>query len=116
MLINNKKYDEIHTDSLANCKSFHDKFKKIYLFYKKMHERAGNVGSIAVFKQVFGKQQCCKNYTCRNWIWTFSEEGNTIWCLVSKEGINWEYDSRSNQRACLKLMDKVMLDILEFSF
>ena len=53
-----------------------------------------------IFKKLFGRQSTTKSYSVRNWIWTFStnDKENIVHCLISSEGIAWQYDPRSKDK------------------
>ncbi|RTK97740.1 MAG: hypothetical protein EKK64_00565 [Neisseriaceae bacterium] len=90
MKINKSEYDESKSQGIGlvvQDQEIYEDVKKIYEFRHSL-----KLSSIEMFKLFFGKQQTCRNYTSKNWIWTFSddEEKNVIYCLVSKEGISWE--------------------------
>lgn len=108
-LVNEVPYDENNTDSMVNMDFRGDKdsysnriLEECSWFeidYMKRIQQApeDRRDPKSIFKYIFGEQQICKNYSCRNWIWTFSdsEEENTLYVLVSKEGTNWEFDRTS---------------------
>lgn len=43
------------------------------------------------WKEVFGTQKCCKNYTHKNWIWTFSRGNVVMIAHLCKTGLKWQY-------------------------
>jgi hypothetical protein len=124
MIINKVKYDEDFTNSLQTMDGVNSLM--LFNFYKKIREAGifgpalGNeakthVKMLDVFKQVFGKQQTCKNYSSRNWIWTFTDGTTNLWCLISKDGLTFEYDTRTpNLDALIKLTEAIMLEIFNF--
>ena len=120
MLINEVPYEESKTDCIFNCLRIEDiragfpgYYKLSYM--KKMHKKFGNISSKQIFKEVFGRQQRCVNYTHRNWIWTFSNEEKTatIHCLVSETGVSWEMNNTSNVKEILKLRKEIERKIIE---
>lgn len=109
-LVNEVPYDEEKTDSIVNMGNYNglDPFysqriidecwwydRKFFELMKSVPEERRDPKSL--FKYVFGRQLTCKNYTNRNWVWTFSdlEEQNAFWTLISTTGVSWEFDSTS---------------------
>lgn len=107
MKVNVYKYDEEGTHSLSNAIGFQaliDTYEPIY--------RNRVLSSLKLFKQKFGRQQITKNYSHRNWVWTFqSDDGKAvIYCLVNEQqGIAWEYDRAvSDEASLLPLMNEIV--------
>ena len=85
MIINKIQYDEMNSKRFI-CFDMEQEMALSNL------RHSLNLSSIDMFKKCFGEQKICKNYSARNWIWTFSDEAEKkiVYCLVSKEGISWE--------------------------
>lgn len=112
MKINKVKYDENNTDSLMNAvgpKAILDAYDPLLESY----ERTGVRSSLVLFKQVFGRQQITVNYSHRNWVWTFANGKATIHCLVSVQGIAWEYNkATSDVNALAPLMNEIVARLI----
>lgn len=109
MQVNQAKYDENHSDSIMNVEELwvEPSERDLYLLPYKTKRQLG-ITTLQLLKRVFGRQQTTKNYSHRNWIWTFTQNGSVLYCMVSVEGISWEYDSRSNSKEIVVLFKKVV--------
>jgi hypothetical protein len=105
MKINKAKYKED-----CNPGIFIDKGKFNHLLEISKIRYLNKLSSIDLFKKVFGKQQVCKQYTNKNWIWTFTDDNErlVINCLVSKEGISWESSEKDKN-----LIDPLFQEIVQ---
>lgn len=79
------------------------------------YEKGIKLSSLEIFKKVFGKQLLTKNYSCRNWIWSFSEGGNVLWCFVSKEGVSFNCDFDADKVVINEMIDEVVKMIKMYS-
>jgi hypothetical protein len=120
MEINKEQYQEENTDSLINIRirppliaiwetDWNSNKQKEYW------EKQGKRTSKQYLKDVFGRQQTCKNYTRRNWIWTFSD-GNgkaCLYALVSETGLHWEYRGGSDSVVLKQLVDSIEKEMMK---
>jgi hypothetical protein len=108
MKVNKIKYDEDNTYALMNAigpKAILDAYEPLLECY----ERTGVRSSLALFKKVFGRQQITVNYSHRNWVWTFTNGKATMHCLLSVQGIAWEYNrATSDVDALAPLMHEIV--------
>lgn len=113
MKINFNQYDEEQTLHILESKPQYagrawqeEYFQICEKVYRKVHDFKN---SLEACKAIFGKQQIVKQYSHRNWIWTFTDDDNfaTIYCLVSVRGISWEYDKRSRKDHVIPLFREV---------
>lgn len=104
--VNKAPYVEGETDSISNLGLFIP--GKVY--YDIIKDVDPDVVSKTIFKKVFGRQQICKNYSYRNWVWTFSDEHATIYCMVSTRGASFEYNyvKSKDGEAIQNLFNKIM--------
>ena len=84
-------------------------------YMKKYHVKYGTASSKQIFKQVFGPQQICINYTYRCWIWTFADpEGQAVvYCLVDKRGVHWEYKHKSPFHTVITIVQEIEKRLIE---
>ena len=114
MKINVAPYVEDNTSSVINM---HDSVLEIYDIYKQywvvLHKH--KLTSLELFKKAFGRQKLTKDYTCRNWVWTFTddEEKGILYCLVSKEGPSWEFDSTTDMNVVMSLLVEAIEKLIE---
>lgn len=105
-LVNDVLYNEQKTESMLNMDFYENKSS----YSRRIRDECTWYGerymktiqeipekrrdSKSLFKYVFGGQQICKNYSRRNWIWTFSDinKNNILYTLVSIEGVSWEFN------------------------
>jgi hypothetical protein len=112
MLINEVKYDEKKTQVIPmNITSvyYEPEFMDYrYDNYKDLNQP--HPESKDFLKDLLGKQQICKNYSVRNWIWTLSTEdkSTTIHLLASKRGISFEYNINSDETKLKSLFYEFM--------
>ena len=114
MKINLVTYDENNTDPLSNVLRECFFYNNID-FIKKYHERVKDLKNKEYFKNKFGKQYTTKNYSHRNWIWTFTsnDELATIHALVSTRGILWEYNtSITRKNNLLRLVREIEQELI----
>ncbi len=111
MLINEIPYDEKKTEPILpfgyGCYT--------WKYMMKIHKKFPGKTSKQFFKEVFGRQQTCVNYTLRNWIWTFSNEEKTatVYCLITEEGVHWEMDNTSDIKEIVKIRKEVERKLIE---
>lgn len=111
MKINIKPYNEdltIHITEASPYVDVQEYGSLVNTFYQKMHDKFKT--SLKAFKTVVGKQSTVKTYSNRNWIWTFTSDDDlaTVYCLVSKEGVAWEYDKKSRKNKVLPLLKEIV--------
>jgi hypothetical protein len=115
MKVNVAPYNEKETDCIQNlCWMRSGLFAPSSSFYNGIR-KAGYMGdSKTLFKLTFGKQQTTVDYTLRNWVWTFSNESNTavIYCLLSSEGVAWEYNTELSQGKAVAPLCKQIIELL----
>lgn len=65
--------------------------------------------------KAFGKQQVVRNYSYKNWIWTFQSSDAVLYVLWSKRGVSWEFDRKRSQgeQAALALLNAVVNTLIE---
>lgn len=114
MNINTAQYDETATDCIVNCVTPRWDFNACKEYYDGIRKVGYKDDSKALFKTTFGKQMTCKNYTCRNWIWTFSDDNATVYCLICDTGVSWEYNHKTTKNhdalkyLCCKVIDELV--------
>lgn len=98
MKINEATYDETRTSSVVNLAVLDgpDEQGEIFRAIQRTYRiRMGSgTGSARLFRAVFGRAQTVKDYSSRNYVWTFLDpsSGVVLYVLVSKEGAAFEYD------------------------
>ncbi len=121
MLINEVTYDPEKSELIDNCIPIYiRKQQQKPQFYeawymKKKWDKFPGLSTKEIFKQVFGRQQTCVNYTCRCWIWSFSNDDCSaiIYCLVDIRGCHWEMDRDGYWWNTVKLQKKIEDKIIE---
>lgn len=93
--VNQAQYKEDETLRLETLRSqeppdFIQRESKIYDLCRQLSCRPEQL-----FLSTFGEEQIIKQYTVKNWIWTFSGRRTkaVLLALVNENGIYWEYDS-----------------------
>ena len=126
MKINDYSYNESETDCILNMRldkennwaeralAWIQNENPTGQYYRRIREAGYKGESKPLFKAAFGKQQRCADYTIRNWIWTFSNEEATavIYCLVSSEGVSWEYNTKVSTPEAVRILCEEVIDKL----
>jgi len=88
-----------------------------YDYMPKYYDRYGDKSEKEVYKEVFGPHLLCKNYTYRNWIWTFCSQDKTaiVYFLVNVTGTSFECPEHMKEKDLFTLLvaleDKILLGV-----
>ena len=118
--VNVHPYIETSTDSLLNLswkkpKSF-DPYSPVMEYYKDIRAVGYMLDSRTLFRSTFGPQLCCRDYSHRNWIWTFSDitDSAVLYALLNVEGVAWEYNCKqSDPKALENVLTSVIGKLVE---
>ena len=117
ILVNKVLYDEklncLITNEVIEPKE-HFRFSYDLEYMKELKKKYPNTSFKDIFRKKFRQQQLCKDYQYRNYIWTFSNlhETATIYCLIDKERVLWNYQKNSDINEVIKLKQEIETIIL----